>query len=63
MIANEIVEKLKATTYKFTYAQTVKDTVKKMDEPERAKLLSELRRELSNPKNVDIHKPLREILN
>jgi hypothetical protein len=62
MKANEIVEKLKTSTYKFTTASKIRDEVKKLDEEVCDYLFMELRREIGNPHNSDIVKPLREIL-
>ena len=62
MKAQEIVEKLKTSPYKFTTASKIRDEVKKLDDDLCDYLIMELRRELSNPHNSDIIKPLREIL-
>jgi len=62
MKAQDIVEKLKTSPYKFTTASKIRDEVQKLDDDESDFLLLELRRELSNPHNTDIEKPLREIL-
>ena len=62
MEAKEIVQKLSASPYKFTLATKIRDEIKKMDEDESDYLIMELRRELSNPKNAEIIKALREII-
>ena len=62
MRAQDIVQKLKTSSYKFTTASKIRDEVRKLEDDECEFLLMELRRELSNRHNADIEKPLREIL-
>ena len=63
MDAHEIVKKLKATPYKFTYAHMVRDEIKKLNDEDSDFVLLELRKAIANPDNADIVKSLREILN
>ena len=62
MEAKEIVQKLLASPYKFTLASKIRDDIKKMDDDDSDYLVMELRRELANPHNESIVKPLREII-
>ncbi|CAM3445673.1 hypothetical protein FLLO111716_10900 [Flavobacterium longum] len=62
MEAQEIVQKLKATPYKFTLASRIRDEVKKLNDDESDFLLLELRRELHKSENATIKRPLQEIL-
>jgi hypothetical protein len=62
MEAQEIVKKLKATPYKFTYAHKVRDEVKTLNDEDCDFLLLELKRALVNPDNWDIRKPLEQII-
>jgi hypothetical protein len=62
MKAQDIVQKLKTSPYKFTTATKIRDEVRKLDDDQSDFLMMELRRELSNPHNTDIEKPIREIL-
>lgn len=62
MEAREIVQKLKTSPFKFTLASKIRDEVRKMDDDDSDALIFELRRELANPDNSEISKPLREIL-
>jgi len=63
MDAHEIVQKLKTTPYKFTYAHKVRDEVKRMNDEDCDFIKSQIRRAMGQPENKDIVKPLSQILN
>jgi hypothetical protein len=62
MDAYHIVEKLKATPYKFTQANKFKDLIKTLPVDERNELLGALRCEAAKDCNLDINEPLKEIV-
>jgi len=62
MTASEIVQKLKTTPYKFTFASKMRDEVKKMTDDDSDFLIMELRREMAKPENREILTSLREII-
>ena len=62
MEAQEIVQKLKASSYKFTLAGKIRDEIKKLNDDESDQIILHLRREIANPENVDVLTALREII-
>ncbi len=62
MEAKEIVEKIFASSYKFTLAGRIRDEIKQLNDDESDYLIMELRRELANPSNSEIEKVIREII-
>lgn len=63
MDAAEIIEKLKETPYKYTYAARVYDHLKKDEDGNAHAVLNDLRIQLANPANADIARPIKEVLN
>jgi hypothetical protein len=62
MKAQDIIEKLQTSNYKFTLATKIRDEVKQLDDEDLDLLHMELRRELSKPHDTSVIKAVREIL-
>lgn len=63
MEAEEIVKNLRATPYKFTYANKVRSEAKKMDDYDFRLLKVDLRRHMARSENAGISKAIQQIIN
>jgi len=58
----QIIDTLKKTPYKYTFASKVRDYLKKDTEGDADVIIDQLRITLSDPNNADISRPIKEVL-
>lgn len=57
-----IINKLKATPYKYTYVTKLKDELKEDPDGDAEEILEQLRLSLTKPENAEIAKPLEQVI-
>ena len=62
MDAEEIIENLKATAYKFAYASKIKKELHTLDSVDMRLLKVEIKRQLKKPENSDVNRSLRYLV-
>ena len=62
MDSNYIINRLKSTPYKYPTVELLRNRLKNLEETEKFEVLSILKQELWEEKNIDIHEPLIELV-
>ena len=62
MDTSKIIDTLKTTPYKYTFASKVRDYLKKDVEGDADEIIDQLRIKISDPGNSEIARPIKEIL-
>jgi hypothetical protein len=62
MDSNYIINRLKATVYKYPTVELMRSRLRNLDESQREEIVSNLKIELCRARNADIHEPLVELL-
>ena len=62
MDTSQIINTMKSTPYKYTFASKVKDYLKKDTDGDADQIIDQLRVTVADPVNADISKPLKEVL-
>lgn len=62
MDSNYIIQRLRSTLYKYPTVEVLRTRLSNVNEWERKKILTELKKEFHKESNMDIQKPLFELL-
>lgn len=62
MDSNYIIDRLKATRYKYPTVAFLRTRLQNLEDTQRKEVISHLKIELCKAKNVDIHEPLTDLL-
>jgi hypothetical protein len=62
MDSNYIIERLKATPYKYPTVAVLQSRLNKLDKEEKEIILSNLKKQLYKERNLDIQQPLAELV-
>jgi hypothetical protein len=62
MDSNYIINRLKATRYKYPTVDVLRTRLQNIDEDQRFQIISNLKKEVMMERNMDIQQPLTELL-